>query len=237
MDNDTDADAKKKELLDKWTKKKDEDDNDDNDSDGRDLAEEEASDPEFDEEIKEFFALLKDDAEMSAQIDMILFALTESNLVEAQTLIITMIKKFLESKSNRDKLIKITNSTEAGLTEHIKELSTFIMRTSARVRDLDKNLLKKKDLQYMNDKSRANFRGMVRRFLVYELYKFVNPRRIAGETRRDNFIHNMIAGGFQRALKYEGGSPAELKKYTPDLLKKLSVAHSKFRRSGNVISI
>ncbi|AZL15414.1 DUF5394 family protein [Rickettsiales endosymbiont of Stachyamoeba lipophora] len=42
------------------------------------------------------------------------------------------------------------------------------------------------------------------RAFVYEFYKFVNPNQIAGETKMDNFINNVVYGGVKYAVKHAG---------------------------------
>jgi NTP pyrophosphatase (non-canonical NTP hydrolase) len=41
------------------------------------------------------------------------------------------------------------------------------------------------------------------RFLIYEIYKMMNPKQIAGETRLDNFINNAILYGVKAAIQHE----------------------------------
>lgn len=48
------------------------------------------------------------------------------------------------------------------------------------------------------------------RLMIYEIYKILNPRRLAGETDIDNFINNVRTRGVSVAVKYEG---AEFAKY------------------------
>lgn len=42
------------------------------------------------------------------------------------------------------------------------------------------------------------------RLVIYEIYKIMNPRRLAGETPLDNFINNVKTKGFKTAMLYEG---------------------------------
>ena len=46
--------------------------------------------------------------------------------------------------------------------------------------------------------------------IMYEAYKILNPRRIAGETSLDNFISNVLTRGVKVAREYEG---AEYERY------------------------
>ncbi|MDJ1305452.1 MAG: DUF5394 family protein [Candidatus Midichloria sp.] len=55
------------------------------------------------------------------------------------------------------------------------------------------------------------------RFVIYEIYKMLNPSRIAGETEIQNFIDNVMIRGVEAALYYDrrnisrGFSKEELK--------------------------
>lgn len=42
------------------------------------------------------------------------------------------------------------------------------------------------------------------RLMIYEVYKVLNPRQLAGETSIENFINNVIVRGLDEALKYAG---------------------------------
>ncbi|MBF8246435.1 MAG: DUF5394 family protein [Rickettsia sp.] len=44
-----------------------------------------------------------------------------------------------------------------------------------------------------------------RRHLIYEAYKILNPKRIAGETEIENYKHNYLIGGIKKAEKYSKG--------------------------------
>ena len=47
------------------------------------------------------------------------------------------------------------------------------------------------------------------RLMVYEIYKMLNPRRLAGETEIENFIKNVLLRGIDVAVKYEGAEFAK----------------------------
>lgn len=42
------------------------------------------------------------------------------------------------------------------------------------------------------------------RLMIYEIYKMLNPNRLAGETSLENFINNVKTRGINTALRYEG---------------------------------
>ncbi len=83
-------------------------------------------------------------------------------------------------------------------------------------------------------KSEAELKRRLR-LMIYEFYKVINPRRIAGETELDNFIANALIMGVEAALQFEGGNIA--KSFTAKELQNLE-SHSKsftdmLKKSGN----
>ncbi len=84
---------------------------------------------------------------------------------------------------------------------------------------------------------KQHVKNLLKRFVIYEIYKIMNPKRIAGETKTSNFTNNMITGGLKRALKYEGGKPKDLAKYSPGMIKKLTKYHNKFKTNSKGLQI
>ncbi|RZI47304.1 hypothetical protein EDM53_02425 [Rickettsiales endosymbiont of Peranema trichophorum] len=70
---------------------------------------------------------------------------------------------------------------------------------------IKKDAQKEQEEQEQEEKELSNEEKERRyRILVYQIYKIMNPRRLAGETKLDNFIHNVQARGIKEAMKYEG---------------------------------
>jgi hypothetical protein len=59
---------------------------------------------------------------------------------------------------------------------------------------------------FLDSKSLKHIKDIIKRFAIYEIYKMINPRRIAGETAKDNFISNVFLYGLKVAMRYDGGS-------------------------------
>ena len=73
------------------------------------------------------------------------------------------------------------------------------------------------------------------RLMAYEVYKVVNPNRLAGETEFDNFLNNVKTHGMKVALQNEGKEyAAHLSRSTLDNLTKPSIQsnHPKSKSSG-----
>ncbi len=43
----------------------------------------------------------------------------------------------------------------------------------------------------------------IMRIIIYEIYKMINPKQIAGETRMENFINNATLYGLEAAIAYD----------------------------------
>lgn len=71
---------------------------------------------------------------------------------------------------------------------------------------------REKDVEVEEDKEEEltkEERERRHRLMVYEVYKVMNPNRLAGETSIENFINNVITRGIKTAMKYEGGNFAK----------------------------
>ncbi len=44
----------------------------------------------------------------------------------------------------------------------------------------------------------------IHRMMIYEIYKMLNPNRIAGETALENFMNNVMRYGIKEAMQHEG---------------------------------
>lgn len=60
----------------------------------------------------------------------------------------------------------------------------------------------KKKLSQISDKSKQDLKKSISNFINYQIYKVMNPRRIAGETEKDNYSHNLYMGGKGLAQKH-----------------------------------
>lgn len=125
---------------------------------------------------------------------------------------------------------------EKEMTSNIVNLVREIAEEQAELDEFDKELLKdgllkKKDKKKNKEQelSRKHFKDIIKKFAMYQVYKIVNPRRIAGETKKDNYMHNMMRGGKKLASKYEGGRADEVASYKKNFVKQVNKAARKNR--------
>ncbi|WP_341763848.1 DUF5394 family protein [Candidatus Tisiphia endosymbiont of Beris chalybata] len=187
----------------------------------------------------EIFNALNNDDSFTQEIEQILACLSEQtlDLTKLQALVILIIKKYL-GKFNIKKLKELDpKADEKLIANNIAEVSRYlIFQRSLLIQEATRGLLKPKDNLYViNDKILKDTKRIIKNFAVYQIYKFMNPKRIAGETKKENFAYNFIKGGLDYAKKYEGGSKSDLKKYPIKFIKQLEKAHQNFKGGGRTI--
>ncbi len=181
---------------------------------------------------------LENDKDFEEEIGKMLTGLSEEgDLPKLQSQIILLIKRYLSKELALKKYAGAAiKFDEQQLAVHLAEMSGYLMqqRTSIIKSSLGDTADKNRYYNQSNQ-SRFDLKRLVKNFVIYEIYKALSPRRIAGETRRDNFIHNVIMGGIERAKHYTGGSAAEIASYSPNLIKKLEGVNKNFKKNGREI--
>lgn len=86
------------------------------------------------------------------------------------------------------------------------------------------------EYDFLTEKQLKDLKEQIKRHVIYEFYKFANPRRIAGETAKENFCNNLVRGGIEYAMKFEGAEYAS--KLDKGFLKQLNQAHQQYRGMG-----
>ncbi|EER22756.1 MULTISPECIES: DUF5394 family protein [spotted fever group] len=184
-------------------------------------------------EVEEIFEELSQNEEFEYEIERILAILNEQtmDLTQLQSRIILLIRKYLGKTKN----LKL-KMDEKLINKNVAEVNNYLMHQHSKiVRDANKNLANPKDkLQGLTKQARIDLKLLLKSFAVYQIYMFMNPKRIAGETKLMNFAYNMIRGGMKLAKKYEGGKEKDIKSYSPKLIKKLEKAHAGFKKSGGI---
>ncbi|MFY9589320.1 DUF5394 family protein [Rickettsia endosymbiont of Halotydeus destructor] len=180
-------------------------------------------------EAEKIFAELSNNEEFEQEIEKILAQLTEQSmdLTKLQTQIIILIRKYFGKLKNFN--FKIS---EKIINKNVADVSSYLMQQRSKiVKSANQGLANPKDkLQGISKESRMNLKRLVKSFAVYQIYMFMNPKRIAGETKKMNFAYNMIKGGMNLAKKYEGGKSLDIKAYSPKFIKNLEKAHLAFSK-------
>jgi hypothetical protein len=196
---------------------------------------EELSTLELNEEETKFLEAFTADPGFQMSLEQLLSEVENLDITQIQSKLLLLMRQFFHARIKDKEVLKsLIKKREKVINDHLKHLSLYIMQNRSQIiRDASRGIAKSKDkYEYLSKKSRENLKQIIKRFAVYELYKFVNPRRIAGETRRENFIHNMVLGGMERASRFEGGTKAEIKSYSPQFIKNLEKQHKEFAKGG-----
>ena len=103
--------------------------------------------------------------------------------------------------------------------------------------EIDPNLgtvSKKGKESILNIEAKKNLKRIMKNFAVYEVYKIMNPKRIAGETKEDNYRKNLMQGGEQLASRYEGGKESDLKQYGEAKVERIKHQALSMSKSGGI---
>ncbi|MFV9875941.1 MAG: DUF5394 family protein [Rickettsiales endosymbiont of Dermacentor nuttalli] len=96
-----------------------------------------------------------------------------------------------------------------------KQLKQIITRFFLALNKTIKERKKHKEKLTLDSHSMRQIRENLRKAIIYEIYKFTNPKRIAGETRIENFINNILKGGIGYAKRFDFDNfTADKTKYT-----------------------
>lgn len=134
-------------------------------------------------------------------------SLNTDNLTILKGRILTIFHKHLDI-FNMKRGIKSVIS-EVDLAKAVDDISNYLIINEAKFKNLD------------SIKSRANFALVVKKLVIYQMYKILNPKRIAGETQADNFRDNMIVGGIKYAQKYAKMDKGKIQKLTKEFSKQI----------------
>lgn len=214
------------------------------------ISEEENQDKEYfqdleqevlgDQNLQEFMQEIDKDQDFNAAIEKILAKLNGIDMTMLQAEIIILLKrciKLYRSKGKR-KLEEISKSGDDYLLEQAHKISSYLMTkksTSILRANVGLGLNSKSDrYQYnLDKKAERDFKDTLRRLATYEVYKIMNPRRLAGETKLENFVNNIITSGIKFAEEYESKSDVQHYHATASkLIKEAEKKHKQFKGSG-----
>lgn len=176
--------------------------------------------------IAELIEKIDKEGELGELIEEVFYQTSDLNEIESK--IILLIKAYLKKKHKGKAPYDAT--VDEQISQDIHDISSkFMANLSANTRlDAKGNKIEYGTLskQVQNDVKRV-----IKNFAIYEVYKVMNPRRIAGETAKDNFAHNMAYRGEKKAMQYEGGKEEAMKEYGSDEVAKIKKQVSSFGKS------
>jgi Glu-tRNA(Gln) amidotransferase subunit E-like FAD-binding protein len=191
----------------------------------------------YEAEVKQFLENLGQDNNVSEEIneainkeiDEIFNSTDNAEEIEAKVKLV--IIAHLKSK-NKD--IDRVKSDNKKIAKDIDEFCAKINKDDLDQENYVTSEKKDKD-RLLTKEAKKNLKKILQSFIVYEIYKVMNPRRIAGETHKDNYFNNLIRGGVKLASKHTGGKEADLKKYGSAEVERMQKQAAKFRSKGHSI--
>jgi len=191
----------------------------------------------YESEMIDILEELKKDSNIGKAIDQIIEDLIDID--EMQSKLIILVKKYLETSGPTiDKISgKKVNFKDEEIEHNIAKFTRHLVKKHE---DIDENIVENDiidDRYAITKKTKMAIKKTLKEFAVYEIYKVMNPRRIAGETKKDNYAHNMMMGGQKRASQYEGGKESDLKAYGKTKVRRIERASKSFQKGGGGMSI
>jgi hypothetical protein len=188
-------------------------------------------------EEDEYLQTILNDGDLKNKIEQILEGIESEGQggVEAaiNQLIMSLIEEINEQFPSQTENL---SQYKAKFAAKMNSLKIFLlMKGTKQKKNLSSEL--SEAAQKQKKQAKQQIKNLLKRFIIYEVYKIMNPKRIAGETKVANFINNMIVGGLKRAVKYEGGRKRDLSKYSPKMIKTLNKYHNKFKGSSRGLQI
>ncbi len=185
-------------------------------------------------ELENLFEQIGQDKDLGKLVEKIFDETADLN--EIQVKIILLLKGYLKTKKKSGIDVNKIDELEKKITDDINKFVGKFNRVVGE--EIDPNLgtvSKKGKESILNIEAKKNLRRIMKNFAVYEVYKIMNPKRIAGETKEDNYRKNLIQGGEQLASRYEGGKESDLKQYGEAKLERIKHEASSMSKSGGII--
>ena len=184
-------------------------------------------------ELENLFEEIGQDEDLGKAIEKIFDEITDLN--EIQVKIILLIRNYLKAKKKSGIDVNKIDELEKKITEDINKFAGKFNRVIGE--EIDPNLgtvSKKGKESILNIEAKKNLKRIMKNFAVYEVYKIMNPKRIAGETKEDNYRKNLMQGGEQLASRYEGGKESDLKQYGEAKVERIKHQALSMSKSGGI---
>lgn len=163
-------------------------------------------------ELENIFEQIGHDEDLGKAVEKIFDETKDLNEIQAK--IILLIRDYLKAKKKSGVEVSKIDELEKKITDDISKFA--IQFNKVIEEEIDPNLGtvgKNGKESRLNIEAKKNLKRIMKNFAVYEVYKIMNPKRIAGETKKDNYRNNLMHGGEKLASKYEGGKESDLKQY------------------------
>ncbi len=187
----------------------------------------------FESEISHIFEDMEKDDDLGAAVDKLIDECSE--LTELQSKLILLIQEHLKKRKKEldPKKAEGVDADEEKIARDAEELCRKLLKDVDEELDPTLGRISRKDRAHiLSLEAKKNIKRIMKNFAVYEVYKVMNPKRIAGETAKDNYKHNLIEGGEKLASRYEGGKESDLKRYGSVEVAQLKRQVAAFKKGG-----
>jgi len=183
-------------------------------------------------ELENLFEEIGQDEDLGKAIEKIFDEITDLN--EIQVKIILLIRNYLKAKKKSGIDVNKIDELEKKITEDMSKFAGKFNRVVEEEIDPNLGTVKKGKESILNIEAKKNLKRIMKNFAVYEVYKIMNPKRIAGETKEDNYRKNLMQGGEQLASRYEGGKESDLKQYGEAKVERIKHQALSMSKSGGI---
>lgn len=185
---------------------------------------------EIEAEFNDLVANLSEDADLEMSLDILLDQLLEDiHGVDKTDLAVQLGRYFERVLAKKHRIGDDKKSIDSQkLVQHLQKLAVFYNMQQSFV-----NQMRSTDKQQSmtNKESRKQLKEILKRAVIYESYKSMNPRKIAGETVRENFEDNVVLRGIKKAIKQEGAAASStMSQFTTAELGALQNKHREFKK-------
>jgi hypothetical protein len=183
-------------------------------------------------ELENLFEEIGQDEDLGKAVEKIFDEITDLN--EIQVKIILLIRNYLKAKKKSGIDVNKIDELEKKITEDMSKFAGKFNRVVEEEIDPNLGTVKKGKESILNIEAKKNLKRIMKNFAVYEVYKIMNPKRIAGETKEDNYRKNLMQGGEQLASRYEGGKESDLKQYGEAKVERIKHQALSMSKSGGI---
>lgn len=155
------------------------------------------SDSDSSTQLNQILKQLKLDKNLGSAVEKLFNETSDLNKIQSQ--VILFIKNAIPEKNN----LGNSGIIEERLTRGINNISKKFMKNVDKQFDSSFGTIDKKNQKYvLNNEVKSDLEKTIKNWAVYQVYKIMNPKRIAGETHKDNYISNLKFRGQKQAEKY-----------------------------------
>lgn len=160
---------------------------------------------------------------------------SSNDIKEVRESVLDAVQDYLSKKDN----FQLDNIQEDGDQKAGKNMGEFFIKIKREINlRLEKEFSTAKKNSAKKDltkKDKNNLKKNLKNFIIFSIYQVMNPRAIAGESKKINYQNNLIARGTEVANKYEGGEDNAIEKYSEPEVKKFQ-ENAKLIRKNNGFS-